>query len=174
VAYSLPSSNSPAGFAVLSYGDPKAKAELAKLIENAIGPCFIDPYDFPHMLRRPEAIQPAKILLQCQTAPTAKQLEQFLPEGALIEPVGKSAYKVTMQAPATVAELLARSAALEPQFAVMRQAFQRPYARLWTTIRTPRPISTRQSTSFQISPACWVREPSVICSWASRRKRCAT
>jgi hypothetical protein len=30
------------------------------------------------MLRRPEEIQPAKILLQCQSAPTGKELEQFL------------------------------------------------------------------------------------------------
>jgi hypothetical protein len=95
-------------------------------------------------VRRPEEIQPAKILLQCQTAPSAKELEQFLTNGfhpagpvdlyegenARIEPASKSSYKMTMEVPGSAAELLARLAVLGPQFAVMRQAFQRPYARI--------------------------------------------
>jgi len=144
VAFSQPDSNSPAGFTVLSYEDPHAKAEVAKLIKDAFGTYFTDPWGFLHLLRRPEEIHPAKILLQCQTAPSAKELEQFLTNGfhpdgpvnlyeeenARIEPASKSSYKVTMEAPGSAAELLARIAVLEPQFAVMRQAFQRPYARI--------------------------------------------
>ena len=45
-----------------------------------------------------------------------------------------------MQAPGTAAELLARIAVLEPQFAVMRQAFQRPYARILGDDQNPEPI----------------------------------
>ncbi|MGD1086106.1 MAG: hypothetical protein ABSA47_15330 [Verrucomicrobiota bacterium] len=153
VAFSQPDSNSPAGFTVLSYEDPHAKAEVSKLIKDAVGPYFTDPWGFLHLVRRPEEIQPAKILLQCQTAPSAKELEQFLttgfhPDGpvnlyegenARIEPAGKSSYKVTMEVPGSAAELLARIAVLEPQFAVMRQAFQRPYARVLGDDQKPEP-----------------------------------
>ena len=78
VVFSQPGSNSPAGFTVLSYGDPKAKAEVARLTKDAVGPYFLDAWGFLHILRRPEEIHPAKILLQCQAAPSAKELEQFL------------------------------------------------------------------------------------------------
>jgi hypothetical protein len=152
VAFSQPGSNSPAGFTVLSYGDPKAKAEVAKLITDAVGTYFTDPWGFPHLLRRPEEIQPAKILLQCQTAPSAQELAQFLTNGfhsagavssyeeenARIEPPGNGSYQVTMPAPGTAAELLARIAVLEPQFAVMRQALQRPYARMVGEYQNPK------------------------------------
>ena len=155
VALSLAGSNSPPpDFTVLSYGDPEAKAEVSKLIKNAVGPYFIDPFGFILMLRRPEEVQPAKILLRCQTAPSAKELEQFLTNGflsekvvkiddheenVLTEPVSNSSYKVTMEAPGTAADLLARIAVLEPQFAVMRQAFQRPYVRILGGDQKPDP-----------------------------------
>jgi hypothetical protein len=144
VAFSQPGSNSPAGFTVLTYGDPKAKAEVTRLIEDAVGPDFSDAWGNRHLVRRPEEIHPVKILLQCQTAPSAKELEQFLtngfhPEGtvdlyeegnAKFEPAANGSCQVTMQVPSSAAELLATIAVLEPQFTVMRQAFQRPYVRI--------------------------------------------
>jgi len=142
VAFSQPGSNSPAGFTVLSYGDPKAGAEVVKLIKDAVGPYFTDPWGFLHLVRRPEEIQPARILLQCQTPPSAKELEQFLTndffplavkehdETVRIESSSKTSYTVTTEVPGTAAEVLARIAVLEPQFTVMRQAFQRPYVRI--------------------------------------------
>ncbi len=152
VAFSQPGSDSPAGFTVLSYGDPKAKAEVAKLIEDAVGTYFNDPWTFPHLLRRPEEIQPAKILLQCPITPSAQELEQFLTNGfhsdgavnlyeeenARIEPAGNGSYTVTMEVPGSAAELLARIAVLEPQFAAMRQALQRPYARMVGDYQNPK------------------------------------
>jgi len=142
VAFSQPGSNSPAGFTVLTYGDPKAKAEVDKLIKDAVGPYFNDPWEIRLLVRRPEEIHPVKILLQCQTAPSAKELEQFLTndffpldveahdETVRIESSSKTSYAVTTEVSGTAAELLARIAVLEPQFAVMRQAFQRPYVRI--------------------------------------------
>jgi hypothetical protein len=127
----------PSGFTALSYGDSQAKAEVSRLINDAVGPYFIDPWSIIRMLRRPEEIQPAKILLQCQTAPTAKELEQFLPNEQ-IEPAGNGSYQVTRQASRTVAELLARFAVLEPQFTVMRQALQRPYVRTLGDYQDPK------------------------------------
>jgi len=119
----------PSGFTALSYGDSQAKAEVSRLIKDAVGPYFIDPWGIIRMLRRPEEIQPAKILLQCQTVPTAKELEQFLPNEQ-IEPAGNGSYQVTTQASRTVGELLAKLAVMEPQLTVMRQALQRPYVRM--------------------------------------------
>jgi hypothetical protein len=142
VVFSQPGSNSPAGFTVLTYGDPKAKAEVARLTKDAVGPYFLDAWEFLHILRRPEEIHPVKILLQCQATPSAKELEQFLTndffpldvkeqdETVRVESSGRTSYALTTEVPGTAAALLARIAALEPQFAVMRQAFQRPYVRI--------------------------------------------
>jgi hypothetical protein len=142
VAFSQPGSNSSDGFTVLTYGDPKAKAEVARLIDDAVGPSFADAWLRLHILRRPEEIHPVKILLQCQTAPSARELEQFLTNDVFPlavkerdEPVRTKSstnisYALTTEVPGTATELLARLAVLEPQFAIMRQAFQRPYVRI--------------------------------------------
>ena len=127
----------PSGFTALSYGDSQAKAEVSRLMNDALGPYFVDPWGMMHTLRRPEEIQPAKVLLQCQTAPTAKELEQFLPNEQ-IEPAGNGSYQVTTQASRTVGELLATLAVMEPQLTVMRQALQRPYARLVGDYQNPK------------------------------------
>jgi hypothetical protein len=143
LAFSQPGSNSPAGFTVLTYGDPKAKAEVTRLIQDAVGPDFSDAWLYRHILRRPEEIHPAKILLQSQTAPSAKELEQFLTNGfyeegnAKFEPAANGSCQVTMEVPGSAAELLARIAVLEPKFAVMRQAFQRPYVRILGKVQEP-------------------------------------
>ena len=140
-----PEAMPPSGFTALSYRDPQAMSEVNRMIKEAVGPYFLDPYEHVHTLRRSEEIQPAKILLQCQTAPTPKELEQFLSifsewsvplsesekeEEAKIEPTGNGSYKVTVSAPSTVAEYLAWSAPLEPDFDVIRKALQRPYIRM--------------------------------------------
>ena len=138
----LPGAVPPGGFTALSFGDAQAKTELSRRIEEAVGP-FIDPIGVAHLSRRPNEIPPVKIFLQCQTAPTAKELEQFLPrplistwrwstgnEDAQIEPAGNGSYRVTMLACSATADYLAQNAALEPEFALIRQALQRPYTRI--------------------------------------------
>jgi hypothetical protein len=94
------------------------------------------------MLRRPEEVQVAQIFLQCQTAPTLKTLQAFLPDTILhadaglpervlkFEPDGSDAYRVTMPVLARVADYLAWSDGLEPQFALIRQALRRPHSRM--------------------------------------------
>ena len=95
------------------------------------------------MTRRPEEIQAAKIFLRCQSAPTAKELEQFLPspiipawrlttwnEKVQVEPSGSGSYQVTILAPGMAADYLAWNVALEPEFTLIRQALQRPYTRI--------------------------------------------
>jgi hypothetical protein len=135
---SLPSSSSAT---VLQWGDPQAQAKASRLIKDALGPVVLNPVSVTFMLRSPEEIRPAQILLQCKTAPSAQELLQFLPkpiantdhpdsEQIQLEPVGDGSYKVTMLAPDTVAEFLKWSDQLEPDFTLIRQALQRPDMRM--------------------------------------------
>jgi hypothetical protein len=143
LAIGLPGAVPPSGFTALSFGDPRATSEVSKLLNDAVGPTATDPIGFPHTARRPEEIQPAKVFLQCQTAPTAKELEQFLPKPFLsrwswtfgsekvqVELVDGGSYRVTILAPDTSAEYLALNSALEPEFSLIRQTLQRPYTRI--------------------------------------------
>ena len=143
VTIGMPGAVPPTGVAVLSYGDPQARMEMSRLVNEAVGPSFIDPIGLTHILQSPEEILPAKIFLQCQTAPTPKELEHFLPspiisewraptenEKAQVEFSGNDSYRVTMPSPSTVADFLAWNAALVPEFTLIRQALQRPYTRI--------------------------------------------
>jgi hypothetical protein len=143
VVIGLPGTTPPSRFTVLSFGDAQAKAGLSRAIKDAVGLCFLDPIGVAHFSRRPEEIQPAKIFLKCQSTPTAKEVEQFLPrplisvwhwstgdEDAQIEPAGNGSYRVTMLACSATADYLAQNAALEPEFNLIRQALQRPYTRI--------------------------------------------
>jgi len=150
----LPGTTPPSysGAVVLQWGDPQAKAESARLIKEAIGPIVIDPSSISHTTQRPEEIRPAQIFLQCQTAPTKKDVQQFLPkyiddamfpefEETEVELMGNGSYKVTMRAPDTMAEFLKESEELEPMFTLIRNALQRPYARMGGDYRDPSEIS---------------------------------
>ncbi|HXR07933.1 MAG TPA: hypothetical protein VN765_11425 [Candidatus Acidoferrum sp.] len=143
VAIGLPASTPPSGFTVISYGDAQGKAELGRAMEDAVGRSFIDPIGLAHTTRRPVEMPPAKIFLQCQSAPTAKELEQFLPrtlnsgwrrstgnEEPQVGPAGSGSYQVTMLARGATADYLAQNAALEPEFNLIRQALRRPYTRI--------------------------------------------
>ena len=139
----LPGASLPAdsGAAMLRWGEPQARAEAARIIQKALGPVVMDPAGFNLTLRSPEEIRPAQIFLRCQTAPTAEELRQFLPkpiantadpdsEKIQVEPAGNGSYLVTMLAPDTVAKFLEWNEQLEPDFALIRQALQRPYLRI--------------------------------------------
>ena len=106
----------------------------------------MEAWGFNYMLRSPEEIRPAQIFLQCQTAPCqtapdTNALLQFLPkpiantadpdsEKIQIEPAGNGSYTLTILAPDTVAKFLKWNEQLEPDFALMRKALQRPYTRI--------------------------------------------
>ncbi len=139
----LPGTSAPndSGDAVLHWGDPQARAEAGRLIKDALGPVAMDPVGINFMLRPPEEIRPAKIMLLCQTAPSTKELMQFLPkpiantivpewEKIQVELASAGSYKVTMVEPDTVAEYLKWSEQLEPDFTLIRKALQRPYTRM--------------------------------------------
>jgi len=160
----LPGMPAPAGSAMLRWDDPASRTEAARLLTNALGPTAAAPQSsigVGLMLRAPEEVQAARIFLQCQTAPTEKDLQKFLPDSVLhaspelpeavlkFEPDGDRSYRVTMPVLARVADFLAWSDGLAPQFAFIQQALQRPFSRITayygnpTTIPAPNSISTR-------------------------------
>jgi hypothetical protein len=139
----LPTASAPrySSSFVLQWGDPQAKEEATRLIKDALGPVVMAPAGYNLTLRRLEEIRPAQIFLQCQTAPTEKELLRFLPkpianttfpenEKIQIEPAGNGSCNVTMVAPDTAAEFLESSGQLEPDFVIIRKALQRRYARM--------------------------------------------
>jgi len=145
VRIGLPGKPIPADFVVLRWDDPAWPAEAARLITNALGSTARTPQSrigVGLMLRRPEDLQAAQIFLLCETAPTLKMLQAFLPDTIVnanaglpesvlkFEPDGRDAYRVTMPVLGRVADYLAWSDGLEPQFAVIRQALQRPHSRM--------------------------------------------
>jgi hypothetical protein len=141
----LPGTPAPDGSAMLRWDDPASPTEAARMINDALGPTTRAPQSLIGiglMLRQPDEVKPARIFLQCQTAPSEKELKAFLPDSIIhanrglservlkFEPSGDRSYSVTMPRLATAAAYLAWSDGLEPQFAVIRRALQRPYAQL--------------------------------------------
>jgi len=137
----LPGATPPAGSAVLQWGDPKTGEEAGRLIREAIGPVVIDPSNPIYTMQPPEEIHPAQIFMQCQTNPSAQDLRKFIPyplaspDGDVYldlraDPAGDGTYNVTMLKPWTVAEFMKRNEQLEPVFTLIRNALQRPYARM--------------------------------------------
>jgi hypothetical protein len=145
VTIGLPGMLTPDGATALRWDDPASRAEAAKLLTNALEPTTTapqSPMGLGFMLRRPEEIRPARIFLQCQTAPTEQDLRQFVPDTILqaksdqtnalleFEPASHGSYHVTVPMLVGAADYLAWSETFEPQFALIRQALQRPYARM--------------------------------------------
>jgi hypothetical protein len=139
----LPGQNFPTNSAAafLHWDDPEARAEVGRLMKEAVGPVVMDPAGFNHMLGSPDEIHPAQIVLQCPTVPDTNALLDFLPkpiantispdrEEIQVEPSAHGDYIVTMIAPDTVAEFLSWSDQLEPDFMLIRKALQRPFIRM--------------------------------------------
>ena len=79
----LPGISVSDGAVALRWDDPASAAEAARLVTNAIGPTARAPESSMGvglMLLRPEEVHAVRILLQCRTAPTEKDLQKFLPD----------------------------------------------------------------------------------------------
>lgn len=141
----LPDTPGPDGFTVLRWNEPASRTEAAKMLNNALGPTARAPQSLIGiglMFRRPDEVQPAQIFLQCQTAPSEKELKEFLPDSIVhanaglservlrFEPDGDRSYQVTMPRLAKASDYLAWSDGLEPQLALIRRALERPYSQM--------------------------------------------
>ena len=140
-----PGTSSPDNSTELRWNDPAARTQAANMINQALGPIAKapqSPIGVGLMLRKPDEVQPAQIFLRCQTAPSEKELEEFLPDSIIhantglpervlkFEPEGGGSYRVTMPRLARAADYLAWSDGLEPQFVLIRRALQRPGSQL--------------------------------------------
>ena len=138
----LPATVAASGGTVVRWGDPRAQAQVARSIHDALGPVAMHPgsYNLLFTGRPLVEIQPAQIILECQTAPATNDLLQFLPNAAAItdtidaetvqlEPVSDG-YKVTLLTPESAAEFLKWSAHLQPDFSLVRDALRRPALRM--------------------------------------------
>lgn len=141
----LPGTPTPEGFTPLRWNEPASRTQAARLLNDALGPIARapqSPMGVGLMLRRPDELQPAEIFLQCQTAPSEKELKEFLPDTVVqanaglsdrllrFEPDGDRSYRVTLPKLAKASDYLAWSDGLEPQLAVIRRALERPYSQL--------------------------------------------
>ena len=145
VTIGLPGIATTSGQTVLQWEDPGSRTEAARLLTNAIGPTASAPQSsqvLGLMVRKPEEIRPARIFLQCQTAPAEEELQKFLPDSILVpapeqtnvllkfERNGTGSYQVTLPVLAVAADYLAWSEQAEPEFTLIREALKRPYARM--------------------------------------------
>jgi hypothetical protein len=141
----LPGTPMPGGSTPLRWNEPASRTQAARMLNDALGPIARAPQSaigVGLMLRRPDEIQPAQIFLQCQTAPSEKELKEFLPDSVVqantgpslralrFEPDGDLSYRVTMPKLAKASDYLAWSDGLEPQLALIRRALERPYSQL--------------------------------------------
>jgi hypothetical protein len=132
----LPGAIPPSGSTVLAGSDTnKAKAEVVRLIKQALGQAGKDPNDpeqseFFYMANKPEEVRAAQLFLQCEKAPTEKELSQYLPFALKLEAAGENSFRLTIPTPVSAAHYVAWFEKMEPDLAVVRQAVQRPYARL--------------------------------------------
>jgi hypothetical protein len=164
VTIGLPGVSASEGSVPLRWDDAASRAEAARLLTNVLGPTAAAPQSLiglGFMLRAPEGVQPARIFLQCQAAPTEKDLQEFLPDALLransglpdrvlnFEPNGNGSYRVTMPVLAKAADFLAWSEQLEPQLALIRQALQRPSARLPSYYGNPKTLPIANFSSVR-------------------------
>src|SRR4029077_12752336 len=124
---------------------PASRVKATNLINNALGPTARAPQSsigIGLMLRGPDEVQSARIFLECQTAPSETDLQQFLPDSIVhanpglpervlrFEPDGDRSYRVTIPRLARVADYLAWSDGLTPEFNIIRRALQRPSSQI--------------------------------------------
>ena len=151
----LPGTPAPGGFTLLRWNDPDSHTQAATMLNDALGPIAKAPQSaigVGLMLRTPDEVQPARIVLQCQTAPSEKELKEFLPDSVVqaniglsdrvlrFEPNGEQAYRVTMPKLTKASDYLAWSDGLEPQLALIRRALERPYSQLPGIYANPKTV----------------------------------
>jgi hypothetical protein len=120
--------------AVLRFDDPAAREQAAKLLRERIGPCAEGATGFGLVARPLDQIDPVHLVLQADTVPTSKALDQFLSAGFShfeVAPVGNNAFRVSLKSRFyTAAEYLTLSQPAVPDLDLLRKALERPYARM--------------------------------------------
>lgn len=124
------------------WADPQASEQIGQFIKKAIGPMgeHQGSLNLLFTARRLREIHPAHIIVQCQTMPTADEMQRFLPltsaitetfDGERLELASEEGgYKVTMRAPDSTEAFLRWNSQFKPEFALIRNALERPGVRM--------------------------------------------
>ena len=134
--------------AVLRFDEPGARTQAKKLIDDAVGPGATGSQDFTFVARPLNQIKPVHILLLADKAPTTNQVEELFPSDTIapaalwnfypnrkrlrVETSGSNAFRVSLNLPEfhSATDYLAWSDQFETDFDLIRQALERPYARM--------------------------------------------
>ncbi len=155
--------------AVLRFDDPPARERAAKFLRESIGPCA-EGAQYCVLVPRPlDRTNPACLLLRADTTPTATALAAFLSlsgepnqlrttlglSQVRVATAGSNGFRVLLTASVyTASDYLARSQPAVPDLDLLRQALERPCARMDGDYQRPfeRPIPNfvRQRTAAQV------------------------
>jgi len=124
--------------AAVDLADPLARERAHKLIEDAIGPLADGAQTVLLFLRPFNQIKPVQIRLKAENAPSVKELTAYLGDKLpnyrariRVESSGTNTFRVSLNSSwCTAADYLAWSGGLTPDFDLMREALNRPYARM--------------------------------------------
>jgi hypothetical protein len=143
--------------AVLPLYSPAAREQAARLLRESLGPCLSDPLAGVVVQRPLDQIKPLHLVLQADTVPNSKQLAEFFPHTPVAYKVwntsdrndfrvvqgGSNAFRVWMEPLVyAAAECLAASQPAVPDLDVLREALERPCARMDSDYQRPfeRPV----------------------------------
>ena len=120
--------------AVLRFDDPAAREQAAKLLRESIGPCAEGATGCGLIARPLDQIKPAYLVLQADTVPTAKAIDEFLSASFShfkATPVGSNRFRVSFELRFYIAaEYLALSQPAVPDLDLLRKALERPSVRM--------------------------------------------
>jgi hypothetical protein len=143
--------NSTGTEVVLRFGNPASQERVASLLEQTVGPYLIAARDNGVLLTGAlDQSKPPQWVLQADSVPNTKELEAFFPTQLRaksqqdsaeslplgVEAAGGDIFRVVLKRPKYggrvygAADYLALTESLKPKFDLVRQALQRPYARI--------------------------------------------
>jgi hypothetical protein len=137
----LTGASAPSGTTAFQTPDSEERIEFDRLVSKEFGPRAGDPgAEFFFTKQASDGIQPLQIFLQCKAMPSDKEVKNYVPDlsgfasGVYIHPkiekIAEGHYDVTIDTPPTAAEYLTWMKQFDPAMALIRQALERPYARM--------------------------------------------
>jgi hypothetical protein len=137
---------------VLRLDSPASRERAAELLNEAVGPYFAGVNRAILLAQVLDQYKPAQWLLQADATPSIQELTAFFPTQLPakssrdsgdkpylgVEAAGTNRFRVILKKPVFgAADYLAWTDSLQPNFALVRQALQRPYARIDCSYEQP-------------------------------------
>lgn len=128
---------------VLRFEEPSSTEQAAQTLAQALGPCLIGARNDVLVARPPEEFKLPRFVLEADTVPGTKELHEFFVRhpplsrlagrgnAVYVEAAGTNQFRVVLKDPVYgAAEYLAWTDSLKDEFDLVRQALERPYARI--------------------------------------------